>query len=355
MLHRVDVLSGIGRFGVLLLGLDDGKKLNEPIEGVDLETGKGEGQSGIPKRKLIYLRPFDESVVDVSKKELDTSNARYGKPVTYSIKFEDDSGMGSSKTKEVHWTRIIHIVDNRGSSELYGAPRMKRVFNRLLDIKKVLGGSAEMFWKGGFPGLSFEVNPDVGADTELDTESIKEQVELYQKGLQRYLATRGLTVKSLTPQVADPVNHILSQIRAIGISLNIPYRILLGSEQAELASSQDIKTWNKRMAKRQNIYLTPLIIRPFIDRLIAAGVLPRVEEYHVNWPDLDTPSDKDKADVALTRTEAFQKYGVGGVDQLIPPREYLTTIVRLTVDEADAIVKAAGLYMKEEESEEEEG
>src|SRR5579872_3496585 len=33
-LHRVDVLSGIGKFGVLLLGIDDGKNLQEPVEGV---------------------------------------------------------------------------------------------------------------------------------------------------------------------------------------------------------------------------------------------------------------------------------------------------------------------------------
>src|SRR5262249_49399890 len=32
-LQRADILSGIGHFGVLLLGVDDGKNLQEPIDG----------------------------------------------------------------------------------------------------------------------------------------------------------------------------------------------------------------------------------------------------------------------------------------------------------------------------------
>ena len=34
-LQRVDILSGIGRFGILLLGFDDGEELSSPIEGGD--------------------------------------------------------------------------------------------------------------------------------------------------------------------------------------------------------------------------------------------------------------------------------------------------------------------------------
>ena len=41
--------------------------------------------------------------------------------------------------------------------------------------------------------------------------------------------------------------------------------------------------------ERQEGYLTPFVIRPFVDRLIALGVLPTPEEgYIVFWPDLGT-------------------------------------------------------------------
>lgn len=42
-LKRLDIVSGIGSFGVLLLGIDDGKNLQEPIDGVMVTNRHGEG------------------------------------------------------------------------------------------------------------------------------------------------------------------------------------------------------------------------------------------------------------------------------------------------------------------------
>src|SRR6266513_3278657 len=61
MLQRIDILSGIGRFGVLLLGIDDGLALDQPAVGVD-EKGEAVGNPG---HQLLFLRAFDESLVAV--------------------------------------------------------------------------------------------------------------------------------------------------------------------------------------------------------------------------------------------------------------------------------------------------
>ena len=74
-LHRIDVLSGIGRFGILLLGLDDGKELREPVEGINELTGEKVGTG--KQRKLLYLRPFDENVVKIDALEKDASSPRF--------------------------------------------------------------------------------------------------------------------------------------------------------------------------------------------------------------------------------------------------------------------------------------
>ena len=55
------------------------------------------------------------------------------------------------------------------------------------------------------------------------------------------------------------------------MAYGVPYRILVGSEEAKLASSQDKRTWNERVQKRRDNYLTPMVVRPFVDRLIALG------------------------------------------------------------------------------------
>ena len=373
-LHRVDELSGIGRFGVLLLGIDDGKELNQPVDGISEKGESGEGGE-TATRKLIYLRAFSESNVKVKSREDDTSNPRYGQPVLYSVTFQDNIGAASSSELQgvtgdssasttrslervVHWSRVIHVADNRKTSEIFGTPRMKPVFNRLLDLRKILGGSGEMFWKGAFPGYSFEMSPEAAADgAVIDAESIRQEFEDYSNGLQRYMATTGLSAKSLAPQVADPTKHVETNMRAIAITLGIPYRIFLGTEEAKLASSQDVKTWNKRINRRQDKYISPLIIRPFIDRLIATGILPAPTDefsYTVDWPDLNAPTDQDKAENAKTIAEALAKYLGGGVDAMIPPAEWLTMFMGRTPQEVERLMEAAEERIDDEDLNEDE-
>jgi hypothetical protein len=339
-LHRIDVMSGIGRFGILLMGLDDGKELSKPVDGINDKTGEATGKN---KHQLMYLKPFDEKAVEVKLKETDVSSPRYSFPVTYSIEFEGNLGQSTSIKKEVHWTRVLHVADNRWSSEVNGTPRMKTVFNRLLDARKIVSGSGEMFWKGAFPGYSFETKEGM-EDVEIDSDQLREEFKSYADGLQRYLALTGVTAKSLAPQVADPKPHLEAQVRYIALTLGIPYRIFLGTEEAKLASFTDKETWNKRVKRRQDNYLTPLLLRPFVDRLIAYGALPEPKEYFVDWPDLSTPSDKDKSEVARNQTEALAKYVGADVHMVFPPKEYFMEIFELEEDKAEAIVKAAEIW-----------
>jgi uncharacterized protein len=331
-LHRADVLSGIGRFGVILLGIDDGKDLRLPVSGIDYNTAEATKKNSY---KLLYIKTFDESVISISAREMNPNSPRYGFPTLYRIKFEStDEKEGFSA--QVHWTRLIHIADNREGSEIYGSPRMKPVYNRLYDILKILGGSGEMFWKGGFPGISLETHPDF-ANATIDTDAIKEQMESYMNGLQRYLATQGITVKHLPSQVASPKEHLEANINHIAMTLGVPLRLFLGTEEAKLASSQDKYTWNSRLSQRQTTYLTPYVIRPFIDRLINFGVLPATNNYEVQWPDLNVFTDREKADVAKVMTESLSRYVADGISSVMPLEKYLSLIMRFSNEEIKAI------------------
>lgn len=359
-LERIDELSGIGHYGVLLLGIDDKQPdLSQPVDGLPADDQPLEDATPLAegRYKLNFIRPIDESLVNVASYETDPTHPRYGYPKTYNITLSDPHNMetdgagiqpGQEQTA-VHWHRIIHIADNCKSSEVFGVPRMRPVFNRLYDLRKLLGGSAEMFWKGAFPGYSFEVDPEVQKATGLpiDTEALREEFENYSSGLQRYMAATGVTAKSLSPQVADPGGHVDVQLQAIAITLGVPLRVFMGSEQAKLASTQDTRNWNKRLRRRQEKYITPMIIRRFVDRMIVLGILPQPSEYFVEWPDLDAPSEEDKANVAKVMTEAMSKYVTGGVDQLIPPKEYMMFMLGMTKEEADAIEEASLGYQAE--------
>lgn len=395
-LGRVDEMSGIGSFGVLLLGVDDGKTLDTPVAGVLLDgpnagrkvgfgasvavssakegpgkakpekaghrspqpPGKDEPMVASPvetARHLLYLRSIDESLVDIVEWETDVTSRRFGMPKFYNIKFGDPSESSNNShsspdttTVKVHWTRVIHVADNTKSSEVFGTPRMQIVFNRLYDLRKLLGGSAEMFWKGAFPGFSFEVNPD-HAGEDFDSVSMRKEFEAYSNGLQRYLAVNGVTAKSLAVQVASPDDHVTVQLKAIAIAMKCPLRIFMGSEAAHLASTQDQKTWNGRLSHRQEKYLTPKIIRPFIDRLIAIGILPEPEtgSYDVKWPDMDIATDEEKAKVAEILVKAIAAYVQAGMDTLVPPFEFLTMFIGLDQEQAKAIMDAAAEHLEE--------
>ena len=348
-LLRADVLSGIGRFGVLLLGFDDGKELSLPVDGID-EAGnpldpRPEG------RKLIYMRPFSEDLVQVADWNTNPTSPRFGQPTAYNINLydpvetDDDatiSGGDADNTQQrVHWTRIIHLTDDPSTSAIASDPRCQPVLPYLLDIRKVGGSSAEMFWRGAFPGYSVESFPELAREGEIDVESVKKQMQLMTDGLQRYVAMVGMTVKSLAPQVADPTNHLTQYLHLICATIEVPLRIFMGSESGHLASTQDAEAWKGRLKNRQEDYLSPFVIHPFVHRLMCVGVLPWVDEYVIDWPDLNTMSTKDLADVGLKLTQALLQYVTSGCEKVVTIKHWLTYFMKFSDGQADAMLEAA--------------
>lgn len=342
-LHRIDVLSGIGRYGILLLGIDDGKDLREPVAGIGAD-GRLTVETQ-PKRRLLYMRAFDESLAPITQWEADPSNPRFGKPIMYQVTLENPMSAviaegPSTQTVDVHWTRVIHVADHLGTSEIVGTPRMQPVFNRLYDLRKEYAGSAEMYWRGAFPGLSLETHPSLGGDVKIDADAIKTQLEQYMNSLQRYLALTGMTAKSLAPQVVDPTPQIRVQLEAICIRIGVPLRIFMGSERGELASSQDDAIWNERLSYRQSNYLIPRLIVPFVDRLIMIGVLPKPKQYSCYWPAMDALTVAEHADMAVKQMQAMSTYTNGAGPTLIPPVDFLTRVLKFDQDEAETMLKA---------------
>jgi len=336
LMNRADVLAGIGRFGIILIGVGDGADLSEPVR----------RKKGL---ELLYLRAFDETVVKIAETETDSQSPRYGWPKAYDVTFRGTGQNKGGSSKRVHWERVIHVADNCRLSDVTGESRLRPVFNRLQDIRKLLGGSAEMFWQGAFPGLSFEVDPkliEAGA-AEIDTESLKEQLQNYVNGLQRWLSTVGVSVRSLAPQVADPASHIEQQLKAIALSLGVPYRVFLGTEEGRLAGQQDAEAFAQRIAQRQERFLTPKIVRPFIQRLIDFGILPKPRSFTVEWPDMLAPSDHDKAETAKIRTEALKAYVTGDGYTVIPPRIYLMEVLGFTPEQAEAMIEESAMEAEE--------
>jgi hypothetical protein len=353
VMFKADEISGIGRFGIILLGFDDNQPLNKPLEGIN-DDGTG---SETNNHQLLFTRTFSEAVTTVKAIETKTDSPRFGKPTMYTVNYQDiNAASGSSavgKETDVHWTRAIHIADNTKESEIFGMPRMQTLFNRLYDLRKITSGSGEMFWKGGFPGINFEMDPNAKPMTDPQKAAFRTEVANYANGLQRYMTLQGIKADNLNPNIADPESHYDIQVRYISTSLDVPKRIFEGSERGELASSQDLIVFNMRIQRRQNKYLTPFVVKRLVNRLIAAGTLPAPEQYTVIWPDLNAPSEKDKAEVMGIYAKGFAEYVRGDVDEFIEPKIFLKLFAGLSQEQVDAIEEASDEFHKDDEDTEE--
>lgn len=334
-LENLDTISGIGTFGTMFVGIDDGLEPHEPIEGIS-DDPKSAGTS---EHSITFLRSFEEGLVMVDTWNRDIQSPRYGRPEFYRVKFvetnehaQDQRGASpQSYEKRVHWSRMIHYADQRTNSLVFGTPRMRTVYNRLLDARKIAGGSAEMFWKGGFPGLSFETQPGISEDLEIDIASLREQVRKYEDGLQRSVFSEGMTANSLTSSIADPSSALEAQLKLIALGVACPYRQFIGSEQAQLASGQDAVYWRTAMNKRNRRQVVPRLVVPFARRLVQIGVLPEPSDMiKAEFPDMNSPTDKDKAEVARLKMEAISKYLMSSAkDELMRPFHFFTEILNM--------------------------
>lgn len=334
-LMRVDKLAGIGRYGVLVIGTAGANSLSEPLAANSLSS----------PQDVIYLSVFSEKSATVQTLDRQPESQRFGLPELYTLALGE--GLG---TANAHWSRTIHVADDLLEDDIYGMPRLERVLNRLDDVLKLVGGGSEAAWKNMDRGLHADVRDGFDLD-ESQEEALSDEIDEYIHGLRRFIRTQGVDLDLLGSDMVDPTGMFQALIALIAAASDIPQRILLGSERGELASGQDEANWAGSVASRQTQFAEPVILRPFIDRLISAGALPEPSSgtYKVSWPSLFELNDIEKAEIAERYANAIQKVAPAGSPELVVDpdefREYF--IERLPARDLEAEV------MDEEDAESE--
>jgi len=294
---RLDKLASIGTYGVLLLGFNDVKNQDDWKTPVDKKNNK-----------LNYVKPLGEGNAKISSYVKRSSDPRFGMVNSYDITLTNPGG-DSTTTFVAHYSRVLHVVPELLESEIEGVSALKSVWNRLMDLEKLVGGSAEMFWRGARPGYQAIMDPDytMGATMEAALEG---QIDEYEKNLRRMIVNQGVEFKALESQVSNPKEHVEIQIDMISSVTGIPKRVLMGSERGELSSAQDATGWLNVIQTRREEHAEINIIRPFVDMCIDYGILPAptAEDYQIVWLDLFASSDKDKAEVGRIRATALREY-----------------------------------------------
>jgi len=325
---RLDKLTGLGKYGVLLLGLND-TRVSQDFE-QPVTTGA---------KKLLYVKPFSEASAVIKKYVSDPADPRYGLPEFYDITIVDAESARESTVK-VHYTRVMHVVGDSLESEVKGLPRLEVVYNRLMDLEKLVGGDAEMFWRGARPGYTGKLDPDFQM-TDDDKDDLQNQMAEFEHNLLRVMVNEGVELKSLAQQIADPSKHVDVQIQMISAVTGIPKRILTGSERGELSSAQDKTEWLTYVQSRREEFAGPYIMRPFIDICIKYGILPEAKEeegYNIKWQDLFALNEAERTEIGKGRAESLGKYAASPMAELmIPPEAFLEFVWGLSKEEIELI------------------
>ena len=337
-LNKVDKLAGIGHYAILLFGLNDIKKKEHWIL-----------PAGGRNNKLIFLKQINERDAVIEKWEVKSGNPRFGQPRLYRITIRTADEKGESKDILVHHSRLLHIKEGSLISEVYGRPRLKPILNRLIDLEKLLGGDAEMFWRGARPGYTATPQKDYEMGDKERTQ-LETELDKYEHDLRRFITASGVDIKALEQQVADPMNHVDIQLQAISAQTGIPKRILVGSERGELSSSQDKEQWLGLINTRMLEYAEPEILRPFVDKCMVLGILPKVESYNVVWEDIFAPSEKEKVAVGKERATTLKLYSEAILaNDILPPSMVGKLLLGLTAEQVQEMVEEAKEMAKEED------
>lgn len=307
---RLDKLAGLGSYAGMILGFDDGQKLDQPVK-----KPNGDGA-----RKITYLQPYAEACISVATYEQNQASPRFGRPVTYTISpgrftAETRTGMISGVfTSEqgrapfpVHYTRFLHVAENLLEDNVYGRSRMEVVVNVLDDILKVAGGSAEIFWMIANRGMQVDVDKDMDMDDTAAADLAKE-VEEYQHEIRRFIRTRGVKINQLGADSVDPSGVFNVLLSLMSAATGIPKLVLIGSSTGALSSQQDRGNWSDRISERVTEYAEPVILLQLIALLINAGVLPMPDltNFAISWPEAFkmNPLERAQTSAQMARSAA---------------------------------------------------
>jgi hypothetical protein len=312
---RADILAGLGRFSVILIGVPG--EMSEPLP------------ARFSLDEIAYLTPFGEDDVTIRELVRDPHDPNYGLPASYSIQRIGGtvaSGVLNTRAQTiVDASRIIHVADGMLTDRIYGRSRLESVWNLLDDLQKVVGGGAEAFWKRAHQGYHFDLDKDLENLSAPDVQALKDKADDFANGMSRTLATKGIKAKVFGSDVADFSSPIDAIVTLIAGTVGIPKRILMGSERGELASSQDRTNWNDRITDRRTSYAEPQYVRAFVDLLIERGALPPPSKYIVRWPEIQFLTEQEQAAVA-TQWAALNK---NQAEQVITANEIRDRILGL--------------------------
>jgi hypothetical protein len=263
IMYQADRLCAFAPYSVIFLGLP-GRPDSEAPQVRNVE-------------ELAYVQAYGADKVVIDSPEMDTSSPRYGLPLFYRL-----ATTTPHPSLRVHHSRIIHMVDRPLMGKTEAIPRLQVLYNLLEDVLKVAGGSAETFWLTANRGMQADIDPELQLSAT-DADELDNEIEEYQHNLRRFIRTRGVEIKNLGSDVADPSGVFKVLISLLAGATGIPQRILIGAEAGQLASEQDRANWADYVENRRKVFAEPYVLRPLVRKFQEIALLPENPRAQLEW------------------------------------------------------------------------
>lgn len=321
---EADRRAMVGDYSALIFRVADNKNFSEPL---DPSTTKG-------ITSLVEVIPAWQSQLRVSRWDYDQSSETYGQPLMFSFNetevFEDRQVNTRVRSFEVHPSRVL-IWSTDGT--VFGRSLLSAGFNDLIDMEKIKGAGGEGFWKNAKAAPVLEVDKEaslremataMGTDEAGILDAMNKQVDSYAKGFDQVLMLQGITAKPMNVQLSVPESFFMVALMSFAASVEMPLKILVGTQSGERASSEDAKEWSQTINARRVNHVLPLI-NALIDKLIDGGFL--VGDWAVSWSDLTRATMSDKLELASKMANINQKTDVKKVGDLVFTKEEIRQAV----------------------------
>lgn len=310
-LKDLDRRNLVGRYSAIIYRVADSKALSEPLQRAT---------------KLVDLIPVYEDQLKVTTWHTDSAAENYGMPAMFQYRKISPPGTETQGRPEewadVHPSRVQILAEGSTGDFFEGVPLLRAGFNRLVDLDKISGGSGESYLKNSARTIVFKYDtgaapqaipgPD-GKELPSVREAHEEQARALNRSTDAAIVMQGGDATTLQTSISDPTGPWTVAANEFAASVRIPFTILFGQQTGRLASDEDKEDFANRCASRQEMELTPML-EEFITRMQAAGII-EAGEFEVEWPPVNAPTEKDKAELLGKMTAAMQQAFQAGLTE----------------------------------------
>lgn len=248
----------------------------------------------------------------------DFSSASYGMPKYFNYDENVTSNDSDENTRafELHASRVFTFSETAPPNKLEGTPFNEKGFNYISNCEKVAAAAPEGFIKNARGMTIFNVNnPQLATELKTDEAKAKfqEQDRDFHSGINTSRVVTGMDVNHHQISLADPTGTFMANFNLYAMTINTSGSILLGKQEGERASTEDMNKFIEDCKAMQQHTYTPMIKR-ILKWLWNMGAITKpANKVIIEWPDLAEPTIGEKVDrlgklsvIAKTNPDFFE-------------------------------------------------